>query len=90
MALADYINAKPVIDIQRLRLRPLRKSDVPALKKWMPDPSIYIYWGKHPGRTDKNPELLFEKPERPTKSFHLGIEEKASGEVIGDLWVYRI
>ncbi len=37
-----------------------------------------------------NPELLFEKPERPTKSFHLGIAEKDSNEVIGDLWVYLI
>lgn len=90
MALADYIDAKPVIDTPRLRLRPLRRVDIPALKKWMPDPAIYAYWGKRPGRTDKNPELLFEKPEKPGKSFHLGIDEKASGEVIGDLWVYRI
>ena len=35
-------------------------------------------------------ELLFQKPEKPTKSFHLGIEEKLSGKVIGDLWVYLI
>ena len=37
-----------------------------------------------------NPELLFEKPEKPIKSFHLGIAEKDSNEVIGDLWVYLI
>lgn len=90
MALADYINAKPVIDTPRLRLRPLRKSDIPALTEWMPDPAIYAFWGKRPGRTDKNPALLFKKPEKPCKSFHLGIEEKAPGKVIGDLWVYRI
>ncbi|MGN0251920.1 MAG: GNAT family N-acetyltransferase, partial [Oliverpabstia sp.] len=60
------------------------------LKEWLPDKSIYTYWGKGPGKTDKNPELLLEKGEKPTKSFHLGIEEKNSAKVIGDLWVYRI
>lgn len=90
MALADYINDKPTIDTPRLLIRPLRKTDVPALEEWMPDKTIYKYWGKGPGKTDKSPELLFEKAERPSKSFHLGIEEKASGKVIGDLWVYLI
>ena len=90
MALADYIDSKPVIEAERLRLRPMNAADVPALWEWMPDRSIYTYWGKGPGITDRNPELLFEKPEKPSKSFHLGIEEKASGKVIGDLWVYLI
>ena len=90
MALADYVHSKPTIDTPRLRIRPMHAKDVPALKEWMPDPSIYAYWGKGPGKTDKNPELLFEKPDRPGKSFHLGIEEPASGKVIGDLWVYLI
>lgn len=90
MALADYIKNKPVIDTPRLRIRPMRKSDVPVLKEWMPDPSLYTYWGKGPGKTDKHPESLFEKAAKPTKSFHLGIEETACGKVIGDLWVYLI
>ena len=90
MALVDYLEAKPVIDTPRLRLRPLRVSDVPALKEWMPDRSLYTYWGKSPGKTDRDPALLFEKPEKPTKSFHLGIEERASGKAVGELWVYLI
>lgn len=90
MALADYIENKPVIDSPRLRLRPMRASDVPALAEWMPNRSIYTYWGKSPGRSDKNPALMFEKPEKPTKSFHLGIEETDSTKVIGDIWVYLI
>ena len=90
MALADYVHVKPEIHTPRLCLRPMNAGDVPALREWMPDQSIYTYWGKGPGRTDKNPELLFQKPEKPTKSFHLGIEEKLSGKVIGDLWVYLI
>ena len=75
MALADYIEHKPVIDAARLRLRPLCPDDIPALKEWTPDKSIYAYWGKSPGKTDKNPELLFQKPEKPSKSFHLGVGE---------------
>ena len=90
MALADYIESKPVMDTPRLRIRPMYAADVPALAEWMPDPSIYAYWGKGPGKTDRNPGLLFERPEKPVKSFYLGIEEKTSAKVIGDLWVYRI
>ena len=90
MALADYIYEKPVIETERLKIRPMCADDIPALKEWMPDRSIYQYWGKGPSKSEKNPELLFEKPEKPTKSFHLGIEEKESGKVIGDLWVYLI
>lgn len=90
IVLADYIFTKPVIDTGRLTLRPMCAKDVPALKEWLPDPSIYTYWGKGPSKAEKNPELLFEKAEKPTKSFHLGIEEKASGKVIGDLYVYLI
>ena len=90
MALADYIDDKPVIETKRLIIRPMTVSDVPALKKWMPDRSIYTYWGKGPSKAEKDPELLFEKIERPTKSFHLGIADKKDNEVIGDLWVYLI
>ena len=90
MALADYIVEKPVIDAPRLRLRPLRPDDVPALEEWMPDKSLYAYWGKGPGKTDRQPALLFARPAKASKSFHLGIEEKATGKAVGDLWVYRI
>ena len=71
MMLADYIYDKPVIETDRLIIREMTVSDVPALKKWMPDRSIYTYWGKGPAKTEINPELMFEKTERPTKSFLL-------------------
>lgn len=90
MALADYILSKPVIDTKRLRLRPMHSGDVTALKEWMPDPAIYTYWGKGPSKAEKNPELLFEKEEKSTKSFHLGIAQKGTDKVIGDIWVYLI
>ena len=90
MALADYIYSKPLIETKRLRLRQMDVKDVPALQEWMADKSVYTYWGKGPGRTDKDPALLFQKYERPSKSFHLGIEEKSSGKVIGEIWIYLI
>ena len=90
MALADYIYQKPVTETERLRIRPMSAADVPALTEWMPDPSIYTYWGKGPSKGEKNPQLLFEKEEKPTKSLHLGIALKDADQVIGDIWVYLI
>ncbi len=90
MALADYIKNKPVIETDRLILRTMTIEDVPALKEWMPDKSIYTYWGKGPSKAEKNPELLFERKSKPTKSFHLGIAEKGNNIVVGDIWVYLI
>ena len=71
-------------------IRPMTEEDVPALKEWMSDKSIYTYWGKGPSKAELNPELLFEKEEKPTKSFHLGVALKDDDKVVGDLWVYLI
>ncbi len=90
MALQDYIYNKPTIITDRLVIRPMTGSDTDALREWMPYHSIYKYWGKGPGKTEKNPELLFEKEAAPTKSFHLGIAEKSTDKVVGDIWIYRI
>lgn len=90
MALADYIYKKPTICTDRLIIRPMSKNDVPALKEWMPDKSIYTYWGKGPSKAELNPELLFEKDEKPTKSFHLGIAIREADKIVGDLWIYLI
>lgn len=87
MALSDYIANKPVLRTERLTLRQLLPSDIPALKEWMPDKAMYAYWGKPPGKTDKNPELLFEKIEKNTKSFHWGIALNESDTVIGEAWI---
>lgn len=90
MALADYIENKPVLKTRRLTLRQLLPSDVPALKEWMPDKSMYTYWGKPAGKTDKNPELLFKSAKKNTKSFHWGIALNESDKVIGEAWIYLI
>jgi len=90
MKLQDYVQNKPVLETEQLILRPLRKEDVTDLKEWLGDSSIYQYWGKRPGKSDLNPELLFQKQEKPAKSFRWGIIHKQDHKVIGDMLVYLI
>ena len=90
MSLQDYISEKPVIHTEHLILRTMNKNDIADLKEWMSDVSLYEYWGKRPSKGEKNPELLFEKQDRPTKSFHWGIVHKQDNKVIGEMWVYLI
>lgn len=90
MKLQDYIFNKPILETQQFILRPLQQEDVADLKEWLGDSSIYQYWGKRPGKNDLNPALIFQKPEKPTKSFHWGIVYKQNRKVIGDMWVYLI
>lgn len=88
--LKDYINNKPTIESERLLLRKLTKNDIEDLREWTPNKAIYKYWGKNPGKADLHPEKLFEKEEKPSKSFHLGIELKENKKVIGDIYIYLI
>ena len=90
MSLQDYINEKPVLNTERLTLRQLTKEDVPALCEWTAEPSIYRYWGANIGKNDKNPALLFDREQKPTKSFHWGIICRENNKAIGELWVYLI
>lgn len=88
--LKDYINNKPIIETERLIIRPIISTDVEDLREWTPNKDIYKYWGKNPGKADLKPELLFVKPEKPSKSFHLGIELKENNKLIGDIYIYLI
>ena len=90
MALADYRLNKPTIETERLRLRPMTIADADDLRSWLPDRSLYTYWGKGPSKAELRPELLFDRQEMPSDSFHLGIARKDGDRVIGDVWVYRI
>ena len=91
MSLQDYIEKKPVLQSERLVLRPLVKEDTADLKEWLGDKSIYKYWGKGPSKSDKNPELLFQgKDNKPVKSFHWGIVHREDNKAIGELWIYLI
>ena len=90
MSLQDYVVEKPVIETEQLLLRKLVSQDVSDLKEWLSDASLYQYWGKRPSKSDLNPELLFQKEDKLTKSFHWGIVHKKDQKVIGECWVYLI
>lgn len=90
MRLQDYLIEKPILNAERLSLRPLELSDVSDLKEWLSDNSLYQCWGKRPSKSDLNPELMFQGEKKPTKSFHWGIVHKADNKVIGEMWVYLI
>lgn len=90
MSLNDFIIRKPILETENLILRTLKIEDVEDLKEWMGDLSLYEYWGKKPSKAELNPELLFAKEERQTKSFHFGIVYKEDNKVIGELWIYLI
>lgn len=88
--LKDYVENKPVLHTSRLTLRKMTANDIEDLRSWMSDREMYKYWGKSAGRADKDPSLLFAKPDKPTKSFHWGIQKNETGSVIGEMWVYLI
>jgi len=90
MALRDYLERKPVLETPRLVLRPLVPSDAESMAEWTRDPSLYEHWGKGPGRTDRDPRLLFARPPRPAKSFHLGLACRETGKIVGEIWVYLV
>ena len=89
MSLQDYIFEKPVIETEHLILRTMNKNDIDDLKEWISDISLYEYWGKRPSKSEKNPELLFDKSKKSTKSFHWGIVHKQDSKVIGEIWIDR-
>ncbi|MDD3919932.1 MAG: GNAT family protein [Eubacteriales bacterium] len=90
MSLSDYIERKPQLETKRLLLRTMTAADAADLREWTPNAALYRYWGKNPGKADKNPELLFASSPKPTKSFHWGIVHRADNKVIGEVWVYLI
>ena len=52
--LKDYEINKPVLETDRLIIRPLTEADVPDLKKWLGRDEIYTYWGRKAGKGEKN------------------------------------
>ena len=74
--LADYLTEKPVLETDRLILRPLTEADVPDLEKWMPDPELYTYYGRGVSKGERNPALLFHDPRPHVKRKQIG---RASG-----------
>jgi ribosomal-protein-alanine N-acetyltransferase len=67
-----YIEIKPILRTERLTLRQLLPSDIPVLKEWMSDKTMYTYWGKPAGKTDKNPNYCLKRL-RKTQRVFIGV-----------------
>lgn len=82
----------PVLETERLILRPMRAEDAADLKKWLGRDEVYTYWGRKVTGGEKNPESLFVDP-RPWvkrklgKDMHWGVVLKNAGEVMGDVTI---
>jgi len=60
--LKDYEIDKPILETDRLIIRPLNKNDVAELKEWLGRDEIYTYWGRKANKGEMNPELMFIDP----------------------------
>ena len=90
MSLQDFVYEKPTIDTEHLTLRVLTPNDIEDIKHSNSQKTKYKYSRKQPSNREKNPHLLYEKQQKPTKSFHWGIVHKNDNKVIGEMWVYLI
>ena len=95
MSIEDYRNDKPVLDTERLQLRPMMKSDVEDLREWLGSSQVYTYWGRTANTKEQQPELIFQDPRphvqrKPSLDFHLGIVDKDTQKLIGDIWIFDV
>jgi ribosomal-protein-alanine N-acetyltransferase len=59
MTLMGFLTNNPVLETERLILRPLVPEDAIDLEKWLSDPELYTYWGRPPIMSELDPRLLF-------------------------------
>ena len=94
--LKDFEIDKPILETDRLIIRPLNENDVADLKEWLGRDEIYTYWGRKASRNEKNPELMFAPDPRPwvkrkpSPDFDWGIVWKESNKVVGMIAVFDI
>lgn len=93
--LKDYELDKPVLETERLLLRPLMPEDASDLQEWLGLDEVYTYWGRKASKGEKNPELLFidARPwvkRKPSQDFKWGIVWKETGKVIGMLEIFNV
>ena len=87
--LKDFEIDKPILETDRLIIRPLNENDVADLKEWLGRDEIYTYWGRKASRNEKNPELMFAPDPRPwvkrkpSPDFDWGIVLKETNKMIG-------
>lgn len=83
----------PVIETERLRLRMLNDTDVPALFEIFSDPEVMRYWSSAPMRSiDEASQLLAEIGSgfRSGTLYEWGIAQRADDAVIGTCTLFHI
>ncbi len=95
MAIKDYLINKPVLETDRLILRPLTVEDAEDLQEWLPDPDLYTYWGRPAHKKELNPKEMFVDPRphikrKPSADFEWGIVLKSTAKVIGEVSIFEI
>lgn len=93
--LKDYEIEKPVLETNRLLIRPFNENDVFDLKEWLGNEAVYTYWGRKVSKGERNPELLFTGPrswasKKPCIDFRWGIVLKETNKVIGMIELFDI
>lgn len=81
MTLVDYIYNNPIINTNRLILRPLSESDIPGLLTWVSDKSRYMN-----ATSDNTQCLAFVCEHNSLKKYHWGIQFE--NKVVGELWMH--
>lgn len=91
--LKDWMAELPVIEAERVILRPFVPEDAGDMRLWLGRDEIYTYWGRKASRGEREPELLFtsRRPWNvPQDDLHWAIVGRETGRVIGDLSLFHI
>lgn len=80
----------PTLETQRLLLRPFTPADLDScLRNWAADPAVYRYMSQEPQTPEEVAAWLSGADEAYTSpdTYYWAVVEKASGEVIGEIFV---
>ncbi|MDQ5969246.1 MAG: hypothetical protein QG579_403 [Patescibacteria group bacterium] len=72
-----------------VNLRPLQKSDIPALTRWINDPDVREFVTNSFPQTEKREESWYEKLGSDEKNIVMGIETK-DGVLIGTMGIHNV
>lgn len=94
MSIYDYrhYSDKPVLETERLLIRPIILEDASDLKEWLGLPEIYRYWGRSANKGELDPQSMLEweyqhrDKAKQSCDIHLGIVWKEDGKMIGDIF----
>ncbi len=85
----------PVLETDRLILREKTPEDAESMKTYTADESLYIYWGRHMTKAERDPVLGFKNKEKRRKNgrndhISWGIELKKNHRIVGEINLFDI